>query len=113
MNKNWVIAILAVVIILLCCYFFSKPTIPISDSTEYIEKIDSLESEIDSLYKVRDSITEVIDTVYVKLNDINQKHEETVNTIINNTSSEDYCFFINYINRNRSRLDSMYNSNRP
>ena len=77
---------------------------------EFIEKIDSLDSKVDSIYVVRDSILEKIDTVYIKLEDNNKQYEENFNRVVNNDASEDYVFFLNYINSNRARLDSISNN---
>ena len=77
---------------------------------EFIEKIDSLDSKIDIIYVVKDSICEKIDTVYVRLEDNNKQYEENFNRVINNDTSEDYVFFLDYINSNRVRLDSISNN---
>lgn len=82
---------------------------PIPDTKEYIERIDSLESEISVLHSKSDSIDTVIDTVYVRINDNNKRYEENSNTVINNSTSDNYLFFTEYINRNKSRLDSIHN----
>lgn len=88
----------------------SKPTYQaIPDTKEYIERIDSLESEISVLQSKKDSIDAVIDTVYVRIKDNNTRYEENSNTVINNSTSDNYLFFTDYINRNKSRLDSIHN----
>jgi outer membrane lipoprotein-sorting protein len=109
MKKNWIIIFLIIVIIFLNYCLFKSNNTTISDSTEYIEKIDSLESEIDSLNNIRNDILERVDTIYVKLNNINSEHEKNVSIIVNNDIDEDYSFFLEYIRNNKSRLDSMYN----
>lgn len=81
-----------------------------TDSREYIEKIDSLESEISYLILKKDSIRKQIDTVYVSLNETEKDYEEIRDIVINNSTSEDYLFFTEYIKRNRARLDSINNS---
>lgn len=91
----------------LFCYFYSNRAPATQNPDELIEKIDSLDSKIDSVYVIRDSICEKIDTVYVKLEDNNKYYEENFNRVINNDASEDYVFFLNYINANRARLDSI------
>lgn len=111
MKKNWIIAFLVIVIILQGYFLFKPANNTISDSTEYIERIDSLESEIDSLINIREDIIERVDTIYVKLNNISSEHEKDVDIIVNNDVSEDYSFFLEYIRNNKSRLDSMYNLN--
>lgn len=80
---------------------------PISDSREhYINRIDSLESEILLLQEKKDTT----DTIYIQLENNNRRYEETTNTIITNSVNENYLFFTDYINRNKFRLDSLINS---
>lgn len=62
---------------------------------------------IDSIYLIKDSLVQEIDTIYYQLEENNSKYEEDLSTIISNTVSEDYVFFRDYINANRSRLDSI------
>lgn len=76
-------------------------------SEETIEKIDSLESKIDSIYIIKESIQERIDTIYVKLEENNKQYEKDFNNILNNDANEDFLFFLNYIDSNRARLDSI------
>ena len=98
------------VLVFLVCYLGSARISEQKHPDEFIEKIDSLDSKIDSIYVVKDSICEKIDTVYVRLEDNNKQYEENFNRVINNDTSEDYVFFLDYINFNRSRLDSISNS---
>lgn len=108
--KKIILVILWIAITILYCYFFRKCQVDIQTSPEEsIEKIDSLGSKIDSIYIVKDSICEKIDTVYIKLEDNNKQYEENFNRVINNDANEDYVFFLNYINSNRERLDSIGN----
>lgn len=81
----------------------------IPDTKEYVERIDSLESEISILQSKKDSIDTVIDTIYVRIEDNNKRYEENSNTIISNSTNDNYLFFTDYINRNKSRLDSIHN----
>lgn len=94
----------------LFCYFYSNRVPATQNPEKFIERIDSLDSKIDSVYVVRDSICEKIDTVYIKLEDNNKRYEENFNRVINNDTNEDYVFFLNYINNNRVRLDSIGNN---
>lgn len=108
--KKIILVILWIVITILYCYFFRKCQVDIQTiPEESIEKIDSLGSKIDSIYIVKDSICEKIDTIYVKLEDNNKQYEENFSRVINNDANEDYVFFLNYINSNRERLDSIGN----
>lgn len=109
MKKYWIIIALLAALIVFQYFYYNKPQQPISDPTEFIEKIDSLESEIDSLYKVKDSTYCKIDTVYKQLDNNTKEYEENFNTIINNDASEDLSFFLDYIRANRTRLDSIRN----
>lgn len=102
-----VLVVLWVVAVCLFCYFYSNRVPVTQNPDEFIEKIDSLDSKIDSVYVIGDSIREKIDTVYIKLEDNNKYYEENFNRVINNDASEDYVFFLNYINANRARLDSI------
>lgn len=94
----------------LFCYFYSNRVPATQNPDEFIEKIDSLDSKIDSVYVIRDSICEKLDTVYVKLENNNKQYEENFNRVITNDASEDYVFFLDYINANRARLDSISNN---
>ena len=81
----------------------------IPDTKEYIEKIDSLESEISILQSKKDSIDIIMDTIYVRIENNNKRYEENSNIIINNSTNDNYLFFTDYIRRNKSRLDSIHN----
>lgn len=71
------------------------------------ERIENIQSQVDSIYVVKDSIQERIDTVYVKLENNNKQYEKDVNHILANDANEDRMFFLEYINFNRARLDSI------
>ena len=86
----------------------SKPQ-NIPDTKEYIEKIDSLVSEISILQSKKDSIDIVIDTICVRIEDNNKRYEKNSNIIISNSTNDNYLFFTDYINRNKFRLDSIHN----
>lgn len=105
-----VLIILWTTAICLYCYFCSDGIPATQNPDEFIEKIDSLDSRVDSIYVIRDNICEKIDTVYIKLEDNNKYYEENFNRVINNDASEDYVFFLDYINANRARLDSISNN---
>ena len=110
MKKYWIIIILLIGLIVFQ-YFYNKPSEPIvSDPTEYIERIDSLELEIDSLYKVKEETYIRIDTVYQKLDNNTKEYEKNFNTIVTNNASEDLSFFLNYIGANKARLDNLRNN---
>lgn len=108
-------AILIVVVSLSVGFGIGYLTLPkpvheiIPDTKEYVERIDSLESEISILQSKGDSIDTVINTVYVRIKDNNKRYEENSNIVINNSTSDNYLFFTEYIKRNKSRLDSIHN----
>ena len=78
---------------------------------DYSERIDSLESELSSIKSKRDSIAGKIDTTVIKIEQNEKSYKETISNIINNTTSDDYIFFINYLKWNRERFDSINNFN--
>lgn len=95
--------VLIVVSILVLGYFTFKPKKVDSN----IKKIDSLELEISAVKSKRDSIKGRIDTTIIKIKENEKYYKETVSTIINNTTDDDYIFFINYLKFNRERYDSI------
>lgn len=106
--RNVIISCIFIVLIIILLVYPKK--VVTKDSEEFIEKIDSSNSKIDSIYFIKDSIQEKIDTIYIKLQDNNKQYEEDINRIVTNTVNEDYSLFLNYISSNTARLDSIYNS---
>lgn len=90
-------------------YTIFKPEKQIQ-TLDYSKRIDSLESELSSIKNRRDSIAGRIDTTVIKIEQNEKNYKETVSNIINNTTSDDYIFFINYLKWNRERFDSVNNS---
>ena len=88
-------------------YIIFKPE---KQTPDYSERIDSLESELSSIKTKRDSIAGRIDTTIIKIEQNEKSYKETISNIINNTTSDDYIFFINYLKWNRERFDSINNS---
>lgn len=80
---------------------------PVSEIQEYIEKIDSLNSELDTIRERRDEVREKIDTVYVEIEKTRVIYEKSRNTIINNTTDDNLLFFREYLKRIRERRDSI------
>ena len=80
-----------------------------SNSEEFIAKIDSLDLELSNLEVKRDSVNKEIDTVFVKLTVIEKEYEEKYIDILSNSTSDDYVFFTDYLERNKERLDSINN----
>lgn len=80
-----------------------------SNSEEFIAKIDSLELELSNLEVKRDSVNKEIDTVFIKLTAIEKEYEEKYINILSNSTSDDYVFFTDYLERNKERLDSINN----
>lgn len=69
------------------------------DVNEYITKIDSLEAELAKIENKKDSINKEIDTVYIKLKVVEKEYEEKYNDILFNSTSDDYLFFTEYVER--------------
>lgn len=111
MSKGWkIIFSISIAINLVLGYLlYSEPVPTNSDSEKFIEKIDSLELELNSIQERRDEVKEEIDTVYVQLENINKEYVETRDRIIANSPNDDYSFFVEYLRRNKARLDSINN----
>lgn len=106
-KKYWyILLIIAVGVILWQC---PRGDSPVPDVSEYVNKIDSLQSEIDSISTLRDSIDQRIDTITITIEKTHIQYEKDRNTILNNTTSEDYVFFLEYIRSNQTRIDSINN----
>ena len=90
-------------------YIIFKPEKQVQ-TPNYSERIDSLESELSSIKSKRDSIAGRIDTTVIKIEQNEKSYKETISNIVNNTTSDDYIFFINYLKWNRERFDSINNS---
>lgn len=91
-------------------YIIFKPEKQVK-TTDYSERIDSFESKLSSIKSKRDSIAGRIDTTVIKIEQNEKNYKETISNIINNTTSDDYIFFINYLKWNRERFDSINNFN--
>lgn len=102
MKKYWIIIVILICIIIFQDFYYKPSAVYIQES-----KIDSLQVEIDSLSKIKNKTIVQIDTIYKELNIINKEYEKNFNTIINNNPSEDVSFFLNYIQLNKPRLDSI------
>lgn len=76
---------------------------------ELLNKIDSLEHQIQLLEFENDSIYIEIDTVYQQIEKIKVIRNEKLISVVYNDADSDYEFFTNYINSNRNRLDSCIN----
>jgi peptidoglycan hydrolase CwlO-like protein len=110
MKKALSIAIIIIGLLLvyiLCNWYYTHKTN--ADSIDYVEQIDSIESALDDLQVKKDSTNSQIEAIVIKIKENSDKYEKVSNTIINNTPTDDYLFFSNYINSNKSRLDSLYN----
>ena len=81
-KKNWqILLVIAVGIILWCCWPKDDPAVP--DVSEYVEKIDSLQFQIDSISTLRDSVDQRIDTVTITIEKTHIRYEKDRNTILN------------------------------
>ena len=99
-KKNWQILLVIAVGIILWCWPEDNPPVP--DVSKYVEKIDSISI-------LRDSIDQRIDTIKITIEKTHIQYEKDRNTILSNTTSEDYVFFLDYIRSNQARLDSINN----
>ena len=106
-KKNWQILLVIAVGIILWCWPEDNPPVP--DVSKNDKKIDSLQSKIDSISILRDSIDQRIDTIKITIEKTHIQYEKDRNTILSNTTSEDYVFFLDYIRSNQARLDSINN----
>lgn len=112
MQKVWkVILVLSLVANLVLGYLLiGNPKTSSLDTGTYVDKIDSLESEIVILQQAKDSVRDSIRTTIIYIRDNQNKYEETRDSIINNSVWDDYLFFTNYLEQNRQRLYDMDNS---
>lgn len=113
MNKTFKIVFsISIIINLILIYVLTcKIEVKEFDSSEYINKIDSLELIINQTNLERDSIKKEIDTIFIKIDNNKKDYEEVRNNIINNSISEDYLFFTKYLESNKERFDSINNIN--
>lgn len=102
---NWISIILILVLSCILIWIYNRDTV----SKESIEKIDSLETEISNIETKKDSVNMVIDTIYIKIKDNEKRYKENSINVINNSPNDDLLFFTDYIERNKSRFDSLYN----
>ncbi len=75
------------------------------DSDIPILKIDLSESIINK----KDSVNKEIDTVFIELETIKKVYEKNHNVILNNNTGEDYIFFTEYLRKYSERFDSLDN----
>lgn len=101
-DKKLLISVIinVILIILLFVVFFTKPS-----KTIYVDSTDKAIKEIN---KNKDSIQVRIDTLYIKLKDNSIKYEKFRDTIIANSTLDDYVFFSNYLIRHNS-----FNNSKP
>lgn len=88
---------------------YKKPNYVSIDTNQFTEKIDSLELELLYIQEHRDKVKKEIDTIYVELKNVDKEYVKTRERIINNSSSDDYRFFVEYLERNSGRLNSINN----
>ena len=110
MSKAWkiILVISLATNLILISLLYNKPTVN-SDSNLFIKKIDSLESELLFIQEHRDIIEKENDTIYIQLNNDNNEYIKTRDSIIANSSSDDYSFFVRYLEGNKARYDSINN----
>lgn len=107
--RKTVIIIVLIITNLVSGYVIFKPKKQIQVQ-EYINKIDSLETELSSIKIKRDSIRERIDTIIVRIKQNEKIYKDTIISINNNSTNHDYVFFTEYLKWNSNRLNSINNS---
>ena len=107
--KDKYIFILVVVLFILENFFIWFYIVDKLDKRDnvYIEKIDKIESKINSLQPKKDSIRMVIDSTHVKIITNEQHYQEVVNTIISQPTTADFDFVRGYIRQYRNQNDSL------
>ena len=107
--KDKYIFILVVVLFILENFFIWFYIVDKLDKRDnvYIEKIDKIESKINSLQPKKDSIRMVIDSTHVKIVTNEQHYQEVVNTIISQPTTADFDFVRGYIRQYRNQNDSL------
>lgn len=105
----WIVLSVSLALNLILGYLLIKKNTnyPTQGLQEYIERIDSLNSELDTIRERRDIVREKIDTVYVEIEKTKVIYEKSRNTILNNTTDDNLLFFREYLKRNRERGDSI------
>lgn len=109
MQKAWkiILAISLTTNLLLGYILYSRQNTLSPNPDEFVERIDSLELELNVLREQKDSIRARIDTTFIEIASNNKEYEEARYTIINNSVIDDYIFFTEYLRGNRERLDSI------
>lgn len=99
----WIVLSVSLVLNLILGYLLIRKNdiAPSVEVKEYIERIDSLNLELDTIRERRDEVREKIDTVYVEIEKTKIIYEEARNTILNNSTDDDLLFFRDYLKRNR------------
>lgn len=110
-KTGWIILSVSLVLnVVLGWLLFTRNKDPIKVPTtvvKYVERIDSLNSELDTIKEHRDQVKKSIDTVYIELENTKVTYEKACSTIVNNTTSDDLLFFREYLRRNAARRDSI------
>lgn len=108
-RKALLISLIFLIVIILgvILWYPRGNSVVLEDTSKYIDQIDSLQREIDRVNSLKDSIDHKIDTVTIRIIENKVQYEKDRNTILNNTTSEDYVFFTEYVRANRARLDSI------
>lgn len=104
---NILIVILIIINILLCVFILNGS----EKSERTLDRIDTLEKQILTIESKKDSVKRRIDTTVIKIEQNEKHYKEVVRIINNNTPDSNYVFFLNYLRQNKTRLDSIRNSN--
>ena len=99
-NVKTVILIIQLILMGLVFYIIynnSKTVVPNSEYQSLIERIDSLNAELDILKLQKDSLLNVIDTSKVKIKVIEHWYERELTDITNQSIADDVVFFTEYL----------------
>ena len=99
LGKVWKVIFIIIIMLNVFIIYRACTREKTEDVSEYITKIDSLEAELAKIENKKDSINKEIDTVYIKLKVVEKEYEEKYNDILFNSTSDDYLFFTEYVER--------------
>ena len=96
-----IIPIVIIVVLLGIQQYFLIWNSPPKEDNELFNKINNIESKIDSLSQKKDSIQTIIIEIEKTIDKNNKNYEKVVNTILNNDDSANYIWAKKYIEEYR------------
>lgn len=109
-NKLAIIIGSLIFVAMIVFYVLNADFSPKTGDKELIEKIERLETKIDSLNVKKDSIRTVIDSTHIKIITNEKHYQERINIVIHQSYSEDSSFVTDYI-RQFADQNPQYNLN--